>query len=72
MPERRQAVLRVKAEAYRILGDKASEWMARPSRLLDGMAPVELAVSAEGARVVLHELNQASTPLRALSSKRHP
>ena len=72
MPERRQAILRVKAEACRILGDKASEWMTRPSRLLGGMAPVELAISPEGARVVLHELNQASTPFRTLSSKRRP
>jgi hypothetical protein len=70
MDERPQAILRVKTEAYRILGDGASEWMAGPSRVLDGMAPVELAISPEGARVVLHELNQASTPFRALSSKK--
>ena len=70
MADRPQAILRVKAEAFRILGDDASEWMARPSRLLDGLAPVELATSPEGARVVLHELKRAGTPVKGAIQKK--
>jgi len=57
--------LGVEAEARQVLGDRASDWMVRPSRLLDGLAPADLATSPEGARAVLHELRKASTQLRA-------
>jgi len=63
--ERRNSFLSVKAEAYRLLGDEASEWMVKPCRLLDGMAPVDLAGTPEGARAVLHELRQASAAFKA-------
>ena len=53
------ALVGVACEARRLLGDRASEWMVTPSRLLDGMTPAELATSPEGARVVLHELRRA-------------
>jgi hypothetical protein len=59
----------VKIEVRKVLGDHASDWMARPTRVLDGIAPLELATSPEGARVVLHELSQASTPLGAAMAR---
>lgn len=65
MKDRPLALLGVEAEARSVLGDGASQWMARPSRLLDGMAPADLATSHDGARVVLHELRQASTAIKA-------
>ncbi|HXP74259.1 MAG TPA: MbcA/ParS/Xre antitoxin family protein [Stellaceae bacterium] len=65
-------VLQVENEARKVLGDRAQEWMRKPSKLLDGMAPAELATSREGARVVLVELDRAKTPLRATAGKRHP
>jgi len=67
---RDEALVCVEAEARRILGDRASEWMTRPSKLLDGLAPAELATSPEGARVVLHELRQESTLLKAARSRK--
>jgi uncharacterized protein (DUF2384 family) len=57
--------LEVTVEARKILGDQADDWMQRPSKLLDGMAPADLARSEDGARVVLLELERAKTPLRA-------
>jgi uncharacterized protein (DUF2384 family) len=60
----------VEIEARKVLGDRASEWMRKPSKLLDGMTPAELANSSEGARVVLLELDRAKTPLRAVAGKR--
>jgi uncharacterized protein (DUF2384 family) len=63
--DRSLVLLDVEAEAQKVLGDHASVWMVRPSRLLDGMAPAELATSPDGARAVLHELRQASAPLKA-------
>ena len=63
-------VLRVKNEARKVLGDHADEWMRKPSKLLDGMAPAELATSRDGARVVLVELERAKTPLRAAAGRR--
>ena len=68
----RNSLLRVKAEANRLLGDGASDWMAMPSRLLDGMAPSDLATSHDGVRAVLHELRRASRALRAAKSHRNP
>jgi uncharacterized protein (DUF2384 family) len=59
----------VEIEVRKVLGDRASEWMRKPSKLLDGMAPAELANSSEGARVVLLELDRAKTPLRAVAGK---
>jgi len=61
----------VEIEVRKVLGDHASEWMRKPSKLLDGMSPAELARSREGARVVLLELDRAATPLRAAARKRH-
>jgi uncharacterized protein (DUF2384 family) len=73
MSERkREALLRVEAEAREVFGDRASEWMGKPSKLLDGMAPAELASSQEGARVVLIELERARTPLQAAMRKKRP
>jgi uncharacterized protein (DUF2384 family) len=65
MKERSLVLLSVEAEAQRLLGNGASAWMAKPSRLLDGMAPADLATSPEGARAVLYELRQASSALKA-------
>ena len=63
--DRSLVLLEVETEARRVLGDDAPEWMARPSRLFDGIAPTDLAASPEGARAVLHELRHASAILRA-------
>jgi hypothetical protein len=60
----------VASEARKLLGDRASEWMVTPSRLLDGMTPAELARSPEGARVVLHELRRASGAVQVTTSLR--
>jgi uncharacterized protein (DUF2384 family) len=65
MTDRRQNLTSVEAAARMVLGDRAPEWMARPNGMLDGLAPADLATSPEGARVVLHELDQPSTRLRA-------
>jgi hypothetical protein len=65
-------VLQVETEARKVLGDRASEWMRKPSKLLDGMAPAELANSSDGARVVLLELDRAKTPLRAAAGSAAP
>jgi uncharacterized protein (DUF2384 family) len=63
--DRSLLLLGVEAEARRVLGDEAAVWMAKPSRLLDGLAPADLAASPEGARAVLHELRKASARLGA-------
>jgi uncharacterized protein (DUF2384 family) len=63
--DRSLVLLGVEAEAQKVFGDGASAWMVRPSRLLDGMAPADLATSPDGARAVLHELRQASKALKA-------
>jgi hypothetical protein len=63
--DRSLVLLGVEAEARLVLGDHASVWMVKPSRLLDGLAPADLATSPDGARAVLHELRQASAPLKA-------
>ena len=60
----------VESEARKVLGDDASEWMARPNNLLDGMAPVDLATSPDGAQAALHELRRASAVLRASRLRR--
>ena len=65
-------VLQVENEARKVLGDRALEWMRKPSKLLDGIAPAEVATSREGARVVLVELDRAKTPLQAAIGKRRP
>jgi uncharacterized protein (DUF2384 family) len=65
-------VLKVENEARKVLGDRAFEWMRKPSKLLDGMVPAEVATSKEGARVVLVELDRAKTPLQAMVAKYHP
>jgi hypothetical protein len=41
------ARLVVEAGAREVLGDRASEWMVKPTKLLDGMVPAELASSQE-------------------------
>jgi len=63
--DRSLVLLDVEAEAQKVLGDHASVWMVKPSRLLDGMTPADLATSPDGARAVLHELRQASGALKA-------
>ena len=65
MKDRALVLLGVEAEAREVLGDGATDWMVRPSKLLDGMAPVDVATSPDGARAVLHELRRASVMLRA-------
>ena len=70
MVDRKQNLLRVETEARGILGDHASEWMVKPSRLLDGLAPADLAGSQEGARVVLIEFERARMPVRASVRKK--
>jgi uncharacterized protein (DUF2384 family) len=62
---KQDTTMEVAAEARKILGDHADDWMQRPSKLLDGMAPADLARSKDGARVVLLELERAKTPLKA-------
>jgi uncharacterized protein (DUF2384 family) len=71
MTDRRQILNSVEAAAQIILGDRAAEWMVRPTAMLDGLAPADLAISPEGARVVLHELDQPSTRLRAQRLAKH-
>jgi hypothetical protein len=69
------ALARVEREARGLLGDRASEWMVTPSRLLDGIAPAQLAASPDGARVVLHVLRRAHTGIReggAIPGERRP
>ena len=70
MSKETETALQVETEARKILGDHALEWMRKPSKLLDGMAPAELATSKDGARVVLIELDRAKTPLRAAAGKK--
>jgi len=70
MTMRKDALSSVEAEARKLLGDGAAEWMVRPSKVLDGMMPAELAISPEGAYVVLHELRRASEPLRVASQRK--
>jgi hypothetical protein len=65
MPYGSQSLLSVEAEVREVLGDRASEWMHRPSKLLDGMTPAEVATTPAGKRIVLHELHRAAIPLRA-------
>lgn len=67
-----EILLNVEAEARDALGDRASKWMVKPSKLLDGMAPAELATSHEGAQVVLIELERASKPLRVVLRMKGP
>lgn len=69
MPKQ-DATQQVEIEVRKVLGDRASEWMHKPSKLLDGMVPAELARSDEGARVVLLELERAETPLKAAGKRR--
>jgi Protein of unknown function (DUF2384) len=69
------ALARVELEARGLFGEFASEWMATPSRFLDGIAPAELAASPDGARVVLHVLRRAHTGFRtggAIPGTRRP
>ncbi|HMK67622.1 MAG TPA: antitoxin Xre/MbcA/ParS toxin-binding domain-containing protein [Stellaceae bacterium] len=66
MSDRESALMSVEAEARKLLGDGAAEWMVRPSKVLDGMMPAELATSPEGATVVLHELRRVVPSLRAV------
>jgi uncharacterized protein (DUF2384 family) len=71
MVDRSQSVVRLEAEVREILGDRASEWLVRPSKLLDGLTPAEVAKTPAGKRVVLHELKRTSKPLReAMTTKR--
>jgi len=70
MTDRDQTLARVAAEAQRIFGDRATDWMTRPNRHLDGMSPADLLASRNGARVVLRELKQASLPLGAKPARR--
>jgi hypothetical protein len=68
-----QNLAELEIEARELLGDHASEWLVRPSSLLDGMTPAEVAATAAGKRVVLHELKRMAIPLRAaMSKKRQP
>jgi uncharacterized protein (DUF2384 family) len=69
MADRKRTLLRVEAEAREVFGDRAPEWMVKPSKLLDGISPADLARSQEGARVVLIELERAKTPLQAAMRK---
>jgi hypothetical protein len=64
------ALVGVASEARTLLGDRASEWMVTPNRMLDGMTPAELATSPEGARVVLHELRRFSSQIQATTGSR--
>lgn len=70
MTDRDQTLARVAAEAHRVFGDRATDWMTRPNRHLDGMSPADLLASRNGARVVLRELKQASLPLGAKPARR--
>lgn len=66
-----RSLLSLELEARELLGDGASEWIVRPSKLLDGMTPAEVATTPEGEQAVLGELKRAAKPLReALAKKR--
>ncbi len=60
----------VKAEALAVFGDGAEAWLRRANRFLDGMTPLEMAQSPEGAAVVLSVLAQQSGQLHRPSMKR--
>jgi uncharacterized protein (DUF2384 family) len=70
VPKRPESLTDLEAEARDVLGDQASEWIVRPSRLLDGMTPAEVATTPAGARVVIHELRRAAVPVKAAMKKR--
>jgi hypothetical protein len=70
MDKQSQNLADLEAEARELLGDRTSEWLAKPSRLLDGMTPAEVAVTPAGKRVVLHELRRAARPLQAAAKRR--
>ena len=65
MVARTDSFSRVEAEASRLFGDGASAWLRRPSRLLDGLTPYEVAQSPEGAWVVLAELRRLPVPINS-------
>ena len=70
MKARAVVLLGVEAEAPQVLGDGATDWMVRPRKLLDGMAPVDLPTSPDGGRAALHELWRASVMLKAARQTR--
>ena len=62
--DRSHSPISLEREARELLGDGASEWLVRPSKLLDGMTPAEVATTPVGKQAVLTELKRASKPLR--------
>ena len=72
MDKRSQNHAELEAEVREYLGDQTAEWIVKPSGLLDGMRPVEAAITPEGRRMVIHELRRAAGPLRKVMRKRRP
>jgi len=71
VPSKPQNLVELEIEAREMLGDHASDWLVKPSRLLDGMTPLEVATTPAGKRVVLYELRRGAVPLRAAILKKH-
>jgi len=63
MSTRTDSLSNVEAEAKKVFGERATSWLYRPHRLLDGMTPHELAQTPEGAWVVLRQLERDPLPL---------
>jgi uncharacterized protein (DUF2384 family) len=63
MSTRTDSLSNVEAEAKKVLGERAANWLHRPHRSLDGMTPHELAQSPAGAWVVLRQLERDPLPI---------
>jgi len=63
MSTQTDSLSRVEAEAKKVLGERAHNWLHRPHRSLDGMTPHELAQSPAGAWVVLRQLERDPLPI---------
>jgi len=72
MAARKETFSNVEAEAKERFGEGASNWLHRPSRLLDGLTPHELAQTPEGAWVVLRELRRNPGPINRGPTPRGP
>jgi len=72
MSSHSQSLVALEALVRQILGDRASEWLVKPSKLLDGMTPAELAATPEDRQVVLQDLRRAAIPLRVTVPVRSP
>ena len=72
MDKRSQNLTELEAVVRDYLGPDTTEWIAKPSGLLDGMTPLEAAATPEGRQMVVHELRRVAAPLRKTLRKRRP